>query len=369
MRRNPVRVYRPMAIAAVVLVLATGLVMVLALQFGLQYGGMFRTAPGALSAPVTLEIPVLAGPPAASARQRSYKLDVWAPSRARAAGPVPLIVYISGWGSVRSNNRAMLTAVSDAGYAVLAFDDISQDAPYDDPLDEAARIAPFELATEAEMHRLLAAARRKAALQVAKVSQLLDRVTADPTLVPQFAAHGVRYDRVGILGYSFGGATAAELGKRDARVVAAVNIDGWQLTASADQIAAFPFLMINSIESRLNPDNEQLPDGPARNDAVLNAAESARQVAQAAARADGYRLYLRSSRHSDFSNELDAKRRLFAWLKSGGQLITARAARSAIDTVIVAFFDAHLRLDPTVSVAKAIGVHPDWVDLGTKPFR
>ncbi len=365
MRMKHVRVYRPKAIAAIVLGVATGVLMVL----GLHSGGLFGTAHGVLSVPVTLDIPVVEGTAVSSADQRSFKMDVWLPSPARANSPTPLIVYLSGWGSVRSDNRALLTAVSDAGYAVLALDDISQDAPYDNPHDESARTVPFDYATEAAMRRLLEAGSRKAALQVSRVSQLLDRLAVDPALVPQFAALGVRYDRVGVLGYSFGGATAVELGKRDPRVAAAVNIDGWQLTASADQLAAFPFLMINSLEARLNPGDERLPDGLARNDALLNAAEGARQMAQAAARTDSYRLYLRSTRHGDFSNEIDARRRLLAWLTSGGQLITARAAQRAIATVIMAFFDAYVRRDQSVSVEKAIAAHPDWVVLGTKPFH
>jgi dienelactone hydrolase len=195
------------------------------------------------------------------------------------------------------------------------------------------------------------------------------RLTAGAALVPQLAALGVRFDRVGVLGYSFGGAVAAELGKRDARVVAAVNMDGWQLAVGADELAAFPFLMINSAEARLNPADERLPDSGARNEAVLNAVENERQMKQAAAREDSYRLYLRSARHGDFSDEVGAKRRWLSWLKSAGQLISARAARRALDAVVVAFFDTHLRQPPAASMANAIGAHPDWIVLGTKPFR
>jgi dienelactone hydrolase len=365
MQRARLGVSRSMATAAITGAIAAGLVAVLVLRDG----GNLGNAEGVVATPVTLEISVPATGTAGAGRQRSYKLDVWIPPRVRPDGPVPLVVYITGWASVRSNNKALLTAASDAGYAVLALDDISQDQPYDDALDEAARKAPFDLATEAHTRLLMDAARRKAALQVAKVSDLLDRLIADQTLVPQFAGLGVRYDRVGILGYSFGGATAAELSKRDPRVKAAVNIDGWQLGASADQIVEVPFLMINSAEARLNPADERLPDSAARNEAVLNAIENERQMKQAAARSDSYRLYLRSARHGDFSDEVGAKRRVLAWLKSRGQLITARATRRALDAMIVAFFDAHLRDSPSAPIPKVLAAHPDWIVLGAQPFH
>jgi hypothetical protein len=50
-------------------------------------------------------------------------------------------------------------------------------------------------------------------------------------------------------------------------------------------------------------------------------------------------------------------------------LITARAARHALDAVNVAFFDTHLRQIQTASIPKVLAAHRDLVVLGTQPFR
>jgi dienelactone hydrolase len=285
-----------------------------------------------------------------------------------AAKPVPLIIYLSGWGGSRANNTALLSALCDAGYAILALDDISQDAPYTAPLDEAARTAPPDYSTAAATQRFVEAGQRKAILQIEKITGLLDKLTKDTTIVPQFATAGVQFNRIGVVGYSFGGATAAELGKRDPRVVAVANMDGAQITPSADQIAMFPYLMINSVEARLTPGYEQMPDGFARNDAFLNDAEDKRQIRQMEARKDAYRLLLRGAGHGDLSDGLGTWRRQLAWLRPGSRSISPGAARRALDAVIVTFLDAHVRQTPSASIPSVLAAHPDLISLGTKPF-
>jgi dienelactone hydrolase len=345
------------------------IVAVLVALWGLRQGDGWMSAAKPASKSTSVEIFVPAGGAATSARRRSYKVDVWVPARVEGTSSTPLIVYLTGWGSGRGDNTGLLGSLADAGYAVLALDDISQDAPYEDPRDEAARTATFDFSTDGHVRMLVEAAHRRAALQGEKISKLLDRLASDASLVPAFSPFRIDFKSVGVLGYSFGGATAAELGKRDKRVAAAVNIDGWQLTDSADQIAAFPLLMINSIEARCKPGDELLPDSPARHEAVLNRAENDRQILQVAARTDSYRLYLRSARHGDFSDHVLAKRRVLSWLKSGGQLITARATRRALDAMMLAFFDAHVRQLSNASVSKVISEHPDWIVLGLQQFR
>ena len=321
------------------------------------------------SQPVTVDISIPPVGVKTSEHARTYKVDVWFAAEPATARSVFPIVYVSGWGGSRSDNKGLLTALANAGYVVLAVDDITMEAPYDDPLDEAARTAPFDLSTEAATRSFISAGHRRTALQTEKVLRLLDKLAAEPLALPQLASIGIRFDRVGVLGYSFGGATAAQAGKQDARVVAAVNLDGWHFGSGADQIAAFPYLLINSIEARLDPQAERLADSQARNEALLNAAEDARQIRQATARQDTYRMYLRGARHGDLSDAVGAWRRVLTRLKSGGALIAPAHARRALDTAIVAFFDMHVRQSQNVALAKILAAEPNLVALGSQPFH
>ena len=55
-------------------------------------------------------------------------------------------------------------------------------------------------------------------------------------------------DRVGIMGYSFGGATAIEACIADNRFTAGINIDGWPygMQFSSEKAISQPFMMIRS---------------------------------------------------------------------------------------------------------------------------
>jgi dienelactone hydrolase len=359
------RSFRPLAAATFAIVTVAGLAAGLLVRQGhgtvRQLGGKPKV--------VTLDISDTTRGSKMSHSARTFKVDAWYAVDQAASSPVSLIVYIPAWGSKRSDNTALLTALVNAGYVVLAMDDIAHDAPYADPLDDAARSAPYDLSTETATRQFIGAADRRAALQSEKVSRVLDALSEQSATLPQLSSLSLSSERVGALGYSFGGATAAEAGKKDPRVVAVVNLDGWQFGPGIDQAATFPYLIINGIQTRLNPEAERLPDSQPRNEALLNAAENARQILQATARQDTYRLYLRGARHSDLSDSVGAWRRVLSRLKHGSSLIAPAQARRAIDAAVVSFFDMYVRQNPKASLANVIATHQDLIALGTRPFR
>src|SRR6202042_1113960 len=104
----------------------------------------------------------------------------------------------------------------------------------------------MDFSSQAAFERTLAVAHQKiervagAASHVIDALEMLDRV--DPN--GRFGGR-LDLDRIGVVGYSLGGAIAMQLCWRDDRLKAAVNIDGWFFDAAADSWIEKPFMFIS----------------------------------------------------------------------------------------------------------------------------
>ena len=293
----------------------------------------------------------------------SKQADVWLPSPSTGAERAPLVVYMPGWGASRRDNLALVRALMRRGYAVVALDDIAQDGIVADPADEAARTAPYDLSSDSAAAKFIAAADRRVVLQAGQVQALLDALSSD-------AALSARIDvgRAGMVGYSFGGATAALLGRQEPRLKAIVNLDGWQFGPRADEPVERPFLVINSIESMFTPQTLEAPDASVRHAALLNAKEQAWQMRQVVGRADAVRLLLAGGSHSDLGSGLGSVRRWVAsWLAGSSSRqphVDASKARAALDDVVPSFFDRFLRDPSGRALDGVIAAHSVLINLG-----
>lgn len=292
---------------------------------------------------------------------RPITASVWLPP---AGGPAraPLVVYMPGYQSGRLNNVDLLHTLSLRGYLVVAVDDIFHDAPYDAPDDEAARLAVFDYSSDASVQRFIALADRRAMLQAHKIISLLDGLGRDPALGSR-----IDFDKIGMIGGSFGGAAAALVARRDPRIKAAVNLDGWQFGFALDDIIERPYLAINSCEAHFTSRDLASADVQLRNEARLNELEYERQRRQAAARSDTYRYLTPGGSHNDLTDALRGRRRLMNWWiarATGVPMPDAAALRIALDELIGTFLDVHVRGLGLVPVRAAAARFRELTDLG-----
>lgn len=131
-----------------------------------------------------------------------------------APGRFPVIVYVPGWGGARESNSAQAENLASHGYVVVARDDAFPEAP-------------FDFSSSAARDATVARANRKVAAAARDVSAVLDALARNAADDASPFAGRLDTTRVGILGFSFGGAVAAEAARHDPRVVAAVDLDGW----------------------------------------------------------------------------------------------------------------------------------------------
>jgi predicted dienelactone hydrolase len=305
-----------------------------------------------------------------SGETRAYTVDLWYPSagcgtpagqlgailtgsglnkRARASAvvdapvaqldsPLPLLIYAPGWDGPRWANTFMLANLASHGYVVAAIDDVG----FSQPGVPRPDLGDFVLSTDETSARSFESANERLTLMVARVSATIDGlVSLDRAGRLALLGGRVDYSRVGMLGFSFGGAVAAEAALSEPRLAAAANMDGWLFGASATTIIDKPYLVLNSdlptIEADAAGSNHRR-----RITARITLNDRAQQRRQAR-RPDAMMLVFKQVDHADFSDDLFSPQ-LTRYLKRWSRTSDARLRLgAALDAYLLAFFDRHLR--------------------------
>jgi dienelactone hydrolase len=165
---------------------------------------------------------------------------------APAARRWPVLLYLPGWEGIRPDNVLLIRELASRGFVIAA---IRYPAP-GQPSDPAQEQLLAELRRPMEFSSPTAAAealdradervRERAEDAIATLDRLAELNAADPA--GRFTGR-LDVQRVGILGFSLGGAVAAETCRRDSRCRAAVNLDGWLFCDAALDGIDQPYLL------------------------------------------------------------------------------------------------------------------------------
>lgn len=194
----------------------------------------------------------------------------------------PVVVFSPGYGASRSFYTSVVTGLASEGYAVFAVDH-----PYEAAV---AELADGRIVTTVEnlAHNgdRIAYMSQHLDLRANDVRFVLDQLQRAGVLAPAFAAR-LDLDHIGVIGHSFGGATAAVAMHRDSRIKAAANIDGTLYGSIADQTLTRPFLLLQSDPAETHH-SERYLSGNAQ---LLGKLE-----------ASGYRYEVRGANHYSFTD-------------------------------------------------------------------
>ena len=130
-----------------------------------------------------------------------------------ASGRFPVLLYSPGFGSTRYESMALITELVSHGYVVVGMDHAGTSGVVTATNGERI-LADLETLDSEDNSAVLVEERAQ------DDNFVLDSLSSTKL------AETMDLDRVGMLGFSFGGATAGELLRTDARVHAALNIDG-----------------------------------------------------------------------------------------------------------------------------------------------
>ncbi len=218
-----------------------------------------------------LDLPARADAPA-----HTVRLTIWQPGD----GVAPVLFYEPGWGEMRTDNDEILNRLARQGFTLVSID---TSAPQP---DDAARLlrglqAPMNFSTAARSAATVRRGDQMARLFATDASQVLDRL---PSL-------GVPLDpqRIGIFGFSLGGAVAAQSCWQDSRFQAAANLDGWLFADASAHGVNQPYMLVGTVD----PDHPSPPDS-------FDAQEERRALAHFASRG-GTLVLLNGLAHRDFA--------------------------------------------------------------------
>jgi pimeloyl-ACP methyl ester carboxylesterase len=183
-----------------------------------------------------------------------------------------------------------------------------------------AEVVRTQQRADAKVDRLAAGASRELANLVTGTA--LGAIPLDPT-------------RIGLLGYSFGGAIAAETARRDARVRAAVNLDGWMFGSAARAGVPRPYLVIGTGLPQLDASPTPWAAPAGRSLEQRFDLENERRIIAGLERHGGYFACIDGTRHAAFSDAGDLPLRFG---RPGGPL-GGRSARRIIRTLVGQFCD------------------------------
>jgi len=203
---------------------------------------LFPRKPDRAAGPLEVSVYELSLPNPGSAEAPPIAVRIWAPHAAEIARH-PLILYVPGWGGSRGESDVLLSDIASAGFVVAAADDIGRDKPDPaaDPADELVRTGEFKGFSPEDIAAFPEMSERRTRLGYNKLAKLVDALTQLPSnAIPS----RIDFSRIGVVGFSFGGAVAAVTLARDPRVSAAVNLDGWVASTSAAAGVPRPLLAL-----------------------------------------------------------------------------------------------------------------------------
>jgi len=242
-------------------------------------------------------------------------------------GPFPVIVYFDGWPEDKTQNVNLILELVSRGFAVASV----TWRGIDRPLVEYSSAAAMQRSVDLDHQRTRAHARDGTAV--------LDRLGSLNTDAQGSFAGTLDTQHAGALGFSFGGAVAAQLARSDPRVQAAINLDGRHWAEGLESGVSKPYLFI--CEQLIVPSDADVasPEPSVRYEAQLDRIDYA-QLDRNQAANGGIRVTLPGAAHMNFTDV--ALRSPLQRFSFGGAL-DARRVQDITRTYVIEFFERYVR--------------------------
>jgi dienelactone hydrolase len=249
----------------------------------------------------------------------------------------PVLVSFPGWAGVRGENTTFVQDLASRGFIVagIGYDDPAC-AGVDGSVGDAAA-TDMDFSSQAAFERTLGIAHQKIERVAKGASHIIDALEVLDRVDPNGRFRDrLDLDRVGVVGYSLGGAIAMQLCWRDDRLKAAVNIDGWFFDAARGGWIEQPFMFISDDSAAPTSTDLSNPNPSHRYPAILDDTTD-RRMSSELAKHGGVAVTVIGSDHQDFSDMAYLSRRtLLQGRRPDGAAIRTAADYSA------AFFDQNL---------------------------
>jgi dienelactone hydrolase len=214
---------------------------------------------------------------------------------APANGRFPVLIYVAGWGDQSTGNTVLAEDLASHGFVVFGLGDVAFDSP---PLERLAAAPDFT--SQRGYESTLRLGHEKLQYAARRVSRLLDGIEVLERQSDTRFAHRLDLQRVGIVGFSLGGAVALEVCRHDARFKAAMNLDGWLFDAAENYRGGIPYFLVSDRDPPPGPGDLDSADPVHRYSSRLTAFDEEQQ--DSVLRRGGYRLQISGADHYSFTD-------------------------------------------------------------------
>jgi len=267
--------------------------------------------------------------------------ELWYPIDAE--GPRPVLLYFPSWTGTEIDDVFLTRDLVSNGFIVVT-------VRY--PTAEEVAKAGFGLrgepagtmdfSSEQAFERTLALGDTKVRARARDASAVLDHLHDLNRQDGPFAGR-LDLDRIGIWGFSLGGAAAAEAARSDPRIKAVANLDGWLFADAAIQGVAQPYLLMSDATPLPSRVELTAADPVVRYTALLNQGDYDRQIA-GLKRHGGYLLTIDGTTHVSFADTATRSR----LRQLTGRGLAASRALTIIAAYLRGFFETHLLAEPSI---------------------
>jgi dienelactone hydrolase len=263
----------------------------------------------------------------------------------------PMVLFAPGLFGKAAQHAMVIGSLASHGYVVAAIDDVGLDSPVStaSPEEEEARLRPIDYSSAEAVQATMRRGSLRVAQEASKALDALDRLEA---CARSGATVGDRVDfsRIGFVGYSFGGAVAAEASFMDRRIAAVANLDGSLFGRAAETPLEVPFMVLSS---DFSPEILFNPDSPRRHEFTLYQRDLRVLNAQSD-RSSSHFFVIRGAFHDSFVDPLPGRRSLLKWL-----LLDPYRAQAIVEAYLVGFLDAYLKGDRDTLIGRRDPRYPE----------
>jgi dienelactone hydrolase len=277
----------------------------------------------------------------------------------RTPGRYPVLIFDHSWVGRRDECTFLVENLASHGYVV-----VGMDHPYGSKFTAFpnGRVVYstlgdwMDFSSDESQSASLRIAETQLKVRVADASFVLDTLGRLDQFDPSGLLTGhLDTSKAAIIGFSFGGAVAAEACRRDRRFRAAVDLDGCLFGESAKEGVERPFLVMSDDNPDPSSDPADAKSGPKQRRLAF-IRQDARNVMRSLQTHGGFFVGIKGARHMNFCDSP-----LFLPLRPMSEAgpIDARRAMRIIDDYTVAFFDGVLYDRPAGVMKRMATEYPE----------